>query len=171
MGSFSEVVFSFDFRYDTPPEVLAAFSALEQPRPDDARRGPAPPLPAPVIEPSAHWDPDWRSNGEEDEFEGEPWRHDWASGLNRSMSVEMVPSAALVWAEPAGRWNLACRSSYKTGPRAVFEFLEWLGPFIYVWNDDLSKLVGYIHHAPHRPYLLWAEHRRLILEDLSTTEG
>ena len=167
MGSFSEVVLSFDFREDTPVEVLAAVSGLEQALPDDAWWGPAPQLPAPVREPVEGWSPDWREAGETDEFEDEPWRHDWAVWLGRSMSVSTVPSAALVWTQTK-RWNLTCRCSFKSWAEAVFVFLEWLGPFIDSWPEDRPRLVGYIDDEEDpRPYLLWAQNRRLVMEDLN----
>ena len=170
MGSFSEVVLSFDFREDTPAEVLAAFSALAQPLQDDAWWGPAPELPEPVREPVEWWCPDWREEGgTTDEFEAEPWRHDWAQWLGGSMSVSTVPSAALVWSQ-TGRWNLTCRCSFKTWPESVFVFLEWLGPFIESWPDGAPQFLGYIEYdgAP-RPYLLWEHDRRLAMEDLNVT--
>ncbi|CAA9517463.1 MAG: hypothetical protein AVDCRST_MAG67-3148 [uncultured Solirubrobacteraceae bacterium] len=170
MGSFSEVVMSLDFRVDTPAEVLAAFSALEQPIPGDAWWGPAPALPEPVIEPVQWWSPDWREAGETDEFEAEPWRHDWASWLSGSMSGSTVASAALVWTL-SKRWNLTCRCSFKSWAEAIFVFLEWLGPFIDSW-EDRPRLVGYIDDEQEpRPYLLWVQHRRLVMEDLNPGGG
>ncbi|HEX5621408.1 MAG TPA: hypothetical protein VFX51_23485 [Solirubrobacteraceae bacterium] len=171
MGSFSDVVLSFDFRADTPDEVLAAFSALQQPLPDeDAYWGPAPDLPPPVSEPSDLWSPDWRESGWVDPFADEPWRHDWASWLSGSMSVATVPSAALVWTQ-AKVWNFTCRSSFKTDAEGVFEFLEWLGPFIDVYNAEASYLIGYIHYEyDERPHLVWFKDRRLTLENLNTDQ-
>ena len=85
MGSFAEVVLSFHFRDDTPDEVLASVSALEEPHPEAEFWDPAPALPEPVREPAEHWSPDWREAGYADEFEAEPWRHDWAAWLSGSM--------------------------------------------------------------------------------------
>ena len=167
MGEFTEVVMSFDFREDTPTDVLAAFSALAQPLPDHAWWGPAPELPEPVGEVHEWWSPDWREAGEEDEFESEPWRHDWARWLSGSMSVTTVPSAALVWSEMR-RWNLTCRCSFKSWPEAVFVFLEWLGPFIDTHQSDSSRFVGYILDEAHpRPNLLWARDGKLTMENLN----
>ncbi len=106
------------------------------------------------------------------EFEAEPWRHDWAGWLGNSMSVSTVPSAALVWTETK-RWNLTCRCSFKSWAAAIFEFLEWLGPFIDDnYPPDRPRLVGYIEDAgERRPYLLWAQNRRLLIEDLNTPVG
>lgn len=56
MGSFTQVALSFDFRTETPPEVLAAFSALASP---DGREG-TPQLPPPNVEPWDEFAPDWR---------------------------------------------------------------------------------------------------------------
>src|SRR3712207_8323635 len=61
--------------------------------------------------------------GYEDEFEAEPWRHEWAPWLSGSMSVMTQPSAALVWAETQ-RWNFTCRCSFKSWAQAVFTFLR-----------------------------------------------
>jgi hypothetical protein len=170
VGSFTYVVMSFDFRSDTPPEVLAAFSALAQPLPADAYWGPPTPLPDPVVEPSEFWDPDWRESGIDEEFPDEPWRHDWAGCLSQSASVGTVPYAALVWSE-SRLWNLSFRSSFKTWAEAVFAFLEWLGPFIYAFNEDYPKLLGYLDDDTEgRPRLLWFKDRRLTLEDLNTDE-
>jgi hypothetical protein len=172
MGPFSEVVLSFEFRADTPDEVMAAFSALEQPPADEHFYwGPAPAVPSPVGEPSEYWSPDWRESGWVDPLAEEPWRHDWASWLSGSMSVATVPSAALVWT-PAKLWNFTCRSSCKTDAEGVFEFLEWLGPFIDVYNPDAKYLIGYIHYEyDERPHLVWFKERRLSLEDLNTDES
>ncbi len=169
MGTFSEVVLGFNFRPDTPAEVLAAVSALERPIPDDAWWGPAPPLPEPVVEPNEWWDgPDWREAGSTDEFESEQWRHNWAPWLGNSMSVGTVPSAALVWTETQ-RWNFTCRCSFKSWPDAIHTFLEWLGPFIDHPDADMPpRLVGYIDYGPEpRPFLLWAHDGRLTMEDLN----
>jgi hypothetical protein len=172
LGSFAEVVLSFHFREDTPDEVLAAFSALEKPHPE-ARAGSdqAPALPEPVHEPAEHWEPDWREAGYEDEFEAEPWRHDWAAWLSSSMSIGVVPSAALVWTTQR-RWNLTCRCDFKSGAEVIYAFLEWLGPFIETWGDDRPVLLGYIdsEEGP-RPCLLWAHNGRLQMEDLNATGG
>jgi hypothetical protein len=174
MGSFSVVVMSLWFRQDTPEAVLASVSALEQPlRGDEAPWwGPAPSLPQPVREPVDGWAPDWRDDyGFEDPFETEPWRHDWATWLSGSMSVGTAPSAALVWM-PARRWNLTCRCSFKAGADSIYVFLGWFGPFIDTGDSDRPSFVGYIEdeHAD-RPYLLWAQDRRLLMEDLNVTSG
>lgn len=170
MGSFTDVVMSFDFRPDTPPEVLAAFSAVAQPVSPDAYWGPPPPLPDPVVEPSEIWDPDWRESGIDEEFPEEPWRHDWASGLSQSASVDTVAHAALVW-RAGSYWNLSFRTSFKTWAEAVFAFLEWLGPFIYAFNEDFPLLIGYLNDDTEgRPRLLWFKDRKLTLEDLNTDE-
>src|SRR5215216_412379 len=132
---------SFNFREDTPSDVLAAFSALAQPLPDDAWWGPAPELPQPVSEVHEWWSPDWREAGIEDEFESEPWRHDWARWLSGSM---------------------------RSWPGAVFVFLEWLGPFIETYQQDRPQLVGYVlYDVQPRPHLLWARDGKLAMEDLN----
>jgi hypothetical protein len=171
MGEVSEVVLSLDFRRDTPPEVLAAFSALEQPLREGATWGPAPPLPEPVREPDEWWEPDWREDGgDPDPYEHEPWRHDWARWLSGSMSVGTVPSATLDWMPP-GQWRLTCRCSFKSWAEAIFEFLEWLGRFIDAPlnpNYPHETLVGYIFdEGMPRPYLLWARNGVLRMEDLN----
>jgi len=169
MGEFTEVVMSFEFREDTPTEVLAAFSALAEPLPDDAWWGPAPELPQPVSEVHEWWSPDWREAGPgmEDEFESEPWRHDWARWLSGSMSVSTVPSAALTWSEMR-RWNLTCRCSFKSWPGAVFTFLEWLGPFVETYQSNRPWFVGYmLYDVAPRPNLLWARDGNFAMEDLN----
>jgi hypothetical protein len=169
VGSFSELVMSFDFRPDTPDDVLAAFAALAKPLPEWATWGPAPRLPAPVVEPSEWWCPDWRDAGDNDEFEHEPWRHDWASWLSSSMSVATVPSAALVWTETK-RWNLTCRCSFKTWADSIFVFLQWLGPFIDYCELAAPELIGYIdYEGDKRPHLLWVHDRQLVMENLNGT--
>ena len=170
MGSFTDVVMSFDFRPDTPPEVLAAFSSLARPVPSDSFWDPPPQLPDPVVEPSESWDPDWRESGIDEEFPDEPWRHDWAGYLSESASVATVAHAALVWR--VGRyWNLSFRTSFKTWAEAVFAFLEWLGPFIYAYNEDYPLLIGYLNDdTEERPRLLWFTDRKLTLEDLNTDD-
>jgi hypothetical protein len=171
VGSFTDVVMSFDFRPDTPPEVLAAFSALALPLPPDAYWGPPPELADPVIESSELWNPDWReSRFGEEAFPDEPWRHNWAPHLSGSASVGTVPHAALVWSQ-SKLWNLSFRTSFKTWADAVFAFLEWLGPFIYAFNEDYPLLIGYLNDdAEGRPRLLWFKDRELTLEDLNTDE-
>lgn len=167
MGEFTEVVMAFAFRSDTPPEVLAAFSALAQRHPEDVWWGPPPDLPEPVSEPQEWWSPDWREAGEVDEFEAEPWRHDWATWLKSSMSVAIVPSAKLAWGETR-RWNLSCRCSFKSWPGAVLTFLEWLGPFIDSVQPERPLFLGYmLYDAEPRPHLLWLRDGRLVAEDLN----
>jgi hypothetical protein len=170
MGSFTEVVVSFDFRPDTPPEVLAAFSALAKPVSPEAYGGPPPELPDPVVEPSEFWDPDWREMGSFDEFADKPWRHDWAAVLSESASVGTVAQAGLVW-RSGELWNLSFRTSFKTWAEAVFAFLDWLGPFIYAFNQDYPLLIGYLNDdTEERPRLLWFKDRKLTLEDLNTED-
>ena len=91
VGSSSEVALAFDFRQDTPAEVLAAFSALKRRFPEASWFQPDPPpaLPDPVQELVEFWEPDWRDAGYDDEFAAQPWRHDWAAWLSSSMSVGM----------------------------------------------------------------------------------
>jgi hypothetical protein len=174
VGSFSEVVFSFNFRKDTPDAVLAAFSALAKPVPDDASWGPAPNLPPPVVEPSEDWEPDYADEGwpDPDPNEAEPWRHEWAPWLSVAMGIQTVPSAALVWSETK-QWNFACRFSFQGLPERIYRFLSWLGPFIDDHGDpDRPRFVGHIHHeyAP-RPHLLWCQNGRLTMEDLNPDDN
>lgn len=180
MGSFSELVLSFDFRADTPDEVLAAFSALHKPLPAGSRRGPEPPLPPPVVEnPEGtirirdqffDWEPDWEDMDEdaEDIYAAEPWRHEWAPQLSGSYSVATETSAALVWSQ-MGRWNFSCRSSFKMHPRGVFDCVKWLGPFI---RERGGKTwVGTImFEIDERPCLLWNEDGEMSLENLNPPE-
>jgi hypothetical protein len=167
MGSFSEVVLSFDFADDTPAEVLAAFSALAVPHLDEG----APPLPPPVVEAWEYFSPDWREAGPEDgqgdPFENEPWRHDWASWTSTAMGVQTTPHGLLDWSE-LGTWNLDCRFSWKTDPHTASEALAWLAPFVSTKYAEGRILVGYAHfeYAP-RPHLFWVEDGRWELEDLN----
>lgn len=172
MGSFSEAVLSFSFRADTPDEVLAAVSALEQPFARDwPARDPAPALPEPVSEPVEGWIPDWRqAGGDPDPFESEPWRHDWAPWLGVDMSGGHVTSAALVWT--GWRWTLTCRFLFKGWAKLIYDFLEWFGPFIDTHEMERPLLIGYIEdEGEPRPYLLWANDRRLVMEDLNHSDG
>jgi len=79
MGSFSEIVLSFNFARETPDHVLAAFAALATA--DSAEEASS--LPVPVVEAWDLWSPDWREmglpEGQGDPFENEPWKHDWAA--------------------------------------------------------------------------------------------
>ena len=168
MGSFSRVFLSFDFREETPEDVLAAFSRLARPHPQDAWWGPAPTLPNPVAEAQEGWEPDWREGGMPDEFEHEPWRHDWALWLSGAMDVGTTPSASLAWTE-LKRWNLTSRCSFKSWPEAIHRFLAWLGPYIEGFEDvERARLVGLIEDdAAPRPALLWVQGGELLLEDLN----
>jgi hypothetical protein len=169
LGSFSELVLSFDFREETPPEVLAAFSALAKPVPDGAYWGPAPVLPAPVVEPTSNWEPEmfseWAGAGANDPFASEPWRHDWASWLSQAMG-RTPPSGALQWSTTK-RWSFSCRCSFKTEPQSIAEFLRWLGSFIDAPSGGAGHLLGYIEGQAPRPYLLWAKDEVVTMEDLN----
>jgi hypothetical protein len=173
MGSFSEVVLGFSFREDTPDEVLAAVSALERPSLEPAPwREPVPAPPEPVNEPVDWWCPDWRDmgGGEQDPLEQQPWRHDWAPWLSGSMMSGIEPSAALVWT--GWHWNLTCRCAFKAGAESVYVALEWFGRFIEGRDPDLPLLVGYIDDEQKpRPYLLWTNDGRLVMEDLNAGGG
>lgn len=174
MGSFSELVMSFDFRPETPPEVLSAFSAVAQPVSDGSYWGPAPALPPPVDEPSGDWEPEmlseWAGAGANDPFASEPWRHDWASWLSQAMGVATTPSAALQWATTK-RWNFSCRCSFKTDPHSIAEFLRWLAPFIDSPSAGQDLLLGYIKWEAPRPYLLWVKDEVVSLEDLNPDDS
>ena len=173
MGSFSELVLSFDFREETPPEVLAAFSALAKPVPDGAYWGPAPALPAPLVEPTSNWEPEmfseWAGAGANDPFATEPWRHDWASWLSQAMG-DNPPSGALQWSTTK-RWNFSGRCSFKTDPFSIAEFLRWLGPFINAPSGRAGHLLGYIKWQAPRPYLLWVKDEVVTIEDLNPDDS
>lgn len=166
MGSFSEVVLSFDFVADTPGHVLAAVGALVVPW---SLAG-APDLPPPVVEEWDRFEPDWRMaglpEGQGDPFEDEPWRHDWATWLSMSMGGRTTPHGHLVWSHRR-RWNLDCRFAWKTDPLTASEALDWLAPYVHPTFRG-KTLVGYAHHeyAP-RPHLLWVDAGRWELEDLN----
>lgn len=167
MGSFSEIVLSFDFADETPDYVLAAFTALTVPALGEG----APQLPAPVVEAWDMWEPDWREagypEGQGDPFVDEPWRHDWASWLSTAMGVQTTPHGWLAWSE-LGRWNLDCRFSWKAHPTTASEALAWLAPYVHDNEADDKVLVGYAHHeyAP-RPHLFWVDAGRWEVEDLN----
>jgi hypothetical protein len=170
MGSFTEVVLSFNFADGTPDHVLAAFSSLAVPHLRDG----APRLPPPVVEGWDLWSPDWREagypEGQGDPFEAEPWRHDWASWTSTAMGVQTTPHGMLQWSE-LGAWNLDCRFSWKTDPVTAGEALAWLGPYIGGGNPDGKVLAGYAHfeYAP-RPHLFWVGAGRWEIEDLNPND-
>ena len=167
MGSFSEIVLSFNFDDQTPDDVLAAFSSLAPPDPPEG----TPLLPPPVVEAWDPWSPDWRDagypDGEGDPFERWPWRHDWASWVSTAMGVQTTPHGRLTWSE-LGTWNLDCRFSWKTDPSTASEALSWLAPHVDTSYTDGKVLVGHAHfeYAP-RPHLFWVDGGRWELEDLN----
>lgn len=166
MGSFTEVVLSFNFAEDTPSHVLAAFAALEIPGSESA-----PLLPAPVEEAWDVWEPDWRlagyRDGEGDPFEEEPWKHDWAAWISTAMGVKTIPHGQLTWS-PLNRWNLDCRFSWKTDALTASDALSWLAPFVDRTYSNRKILVGYAQddYEP-RPHLFWADGGRWEEEDLN----
>jgi hypothetical protein len=161
---------SFYFRIDVPDAVLATFASLHK-EAAPTIQGAAPPLP--VFEPAPDddwWEPDWRDAypGLVDPYGSEPWRHDWATWLARSVSATTVPTAALVWSV-MGLWHFSCRSAFKTYPQSVLDFLGWLGPFIDPLGDpSYPRLIGLMtHDYSRRPYLLWWQEDQLSMEDLN----
>jgi hypothetical protein len=69
---------------------------------------------------------------------------------------------------PTKRWNLTCRCAFKSSADVVFEFIEWVGPFIDSAMEDQPRLLGYIYDEEEpRPFLLWIRNRRLVMEDLN----
>lgn len=166
MGSFSEVVLSFDFRPSTPDDVLTTFSALAS----DGPLATAPPLPAPVIEAWDMFEPDWREAGTHDPYLNEPWRHDWAGWMSTAMGVTTTPHGRLVWSTTE-RWNLGCRFSWNTGPRGVSEAIEWLAPYVDDTHVGGPALIGYAHfeYAP-KPHLFWVEDGAWVMEDLNPND-
>ncbi|GIG20654.1 hypothetical protein Cch01nite_13780 [Cellulomonas chitinilytica] len=170
MGSFSEVVLSFDFTAQTPPGVLAAVAALAVP---DARQE-VPRLPSPTVEEWELFSPDWRQAGWPggDPFEAEPWRHDWASWLSTSMGGGTVPHGRLVWSGWGDRWNLDCRFAWKTDPGSASDALAWLAPYVDPGFRSGRVLVGYAQYenAP-RPHLFWVDAGRWELEDLNPDDS
>lgn len=170
MGSFSEIVLSFNFADETPEEVLAAFAALAvSDLPEEAPR-----LPTPVVEAWEMFEPDWRDagypEGQGDPFEATPWRHDWATWLSTAMGVQTTPHGILAWSE-LGTWNLDCRFSWKTDPETVSDALAWLAPFVDTKYSDGKILVGYVQfeYAP-RPHLFWVDAGRWELENLNPND-
>ena len=141
MGSFTEVALSFSFTPWTPPRVLAAFSRLASNLPPDAPR-----LPDPVVEAYEDFEPDWREAGEDeqDPFEHEPWRHDWAMWCSTAMGVGTTPYGRLTWSQATG-WTLDCRFSWKTTPDVVSQSLAWLAPHVALRHRALA-LVGHAQH-------------------------
>jgi hypothetical protein len=170
MGSFSEIVLSFNFADQTPDHVLAAFSGLAVPKMPEG----APSLPPPVVEAWDRWEPDWRlvgyPEGQGDPFEQEPWRHDWAAWISTAMGVQTTPHGLLAWSE-LGVWNLDCRFSWKTDPDTASEALAWLAPHVNSVYTDGKVLVGYVlsEYAP-RPLLFWVDAGRWELEDLNPND-
>ena len=168
MGSFTEIVLSFDFAKSTPDHVLAAFSTLAATdQPDDA-----PVLPDPVSEAWGVWDPIWGTTGlpegQPDPHEHEPWCHDWASWVSTTMSVTTTPHGMLVWSD-LGTWNLDCRFSLKTDAVAASKALAWLAPYVDTRKYGAERtLVGYAHYEyDPRPHLFWVTEGRWELEDLN----
>jgi len=163
VGSFTEASLGFSFRNDVPAEVLAAFSALAPVE----RPANWPPLPDPVVEPVVDWAPDWaETSAEPDPYEGQPWRHDWATWMSSAMGVQTTPHGRLEWSR-MGRWHLDCRFSFKLKARGVFKFLRWLGPHIH-HHDGQNLFVGTLHFEyDERPHLLWCSDGELRLESLA----
>ena len=167
MGSFSEIVLSFNFANETPNHVLAAFAGLAVA--DSSEEAPS--LPAPVVEAWDMWSPDWRDagfpEGQGDPFENEPWKHDWATWLSTAMGVTTTPHGRLSWSE-LGAWNLDCRFSWKTDAVTASEALAWMAPYVDLQYAEGKVLVGYAHfeYAP-KPHLFWVDGGRWELEDLN----
>ncbi|HWJ82252.1 MAG TPA: hypothetical protein VNS55_08460 [Nocardioides sp.] len=167
MGSFTEIVLSFDFAEDTPEHVLAAFAALATPAQPEG----APALPEPVVEAWDMFEPDWRlagwPPGQGDPYEHEPWRHDWAMWVSTAMGVQTTPHGLLQWSGMGG-WNLDCRFSWKTDYQTASDALAWLAPYVGRQHPERKNLVGYAHYeyAP-RPHLFWVADDRWELEDLN----
>lgn len=166
MGSFSEILLSFNFASETPDHVLAAFASLQQPTGDDT-----PTLPPPVVEAWDAWSPTWRlagyREGRGDPFEDQPWKHDWAAWTSTAMGVQTTPHGHLTWST-LGLWNLDCRFSWKTDPDTASEAMAWLGPYVDTKYTQRRVLVGYAHHEyALRPHLFWVEEGRWELEDLN----
>jgi hypothetical protein len=166
MGSFSRLFLSFDFRADTPDEVLAAFTALPV-RASGAGEDPRGQLPPPYVpEQPDKWEPEDLCIESGEPEDPTPWRHDWAAWLANAMDVSTTPLAALSWSG-SGRWNLTCHSSFKTDPGSVVQFLSWLGP--YVQSDaEAPEFIGHIQYEAERPQFLWCRDGRLSLDAEST---
>lgn len=176
MGSFTEVVLAFDFRRDTPDEVLAGFAALHVVPPDPmwskdttglaepfrSHFQPPPSLPEPFDGADEDWEPtDEMADPAEDPT---PWAHDWASWLSGSMSVSITPSAQLMWSQ-VNRWHLSSRWGIKSWPEAIIPALTWLAPHIEPHGDP--TLLGYMRYdGSTRPTLLWSNGTSIIGEDL-----
>jgi hypothetical protein len=171
MGSFTEVVLSFDFAAQTPPHVLAAVAALAVP---DARED-VPRLPPPAVEEWDAFSPDWRTwgypEGQGDPFESEPWRHGWAFWLSTSMGAGTTPHGRLEWSPWRNRWNLDCRFGWKTDADSASDALAWLAPYVEP-THRAKNLVGYAHYenAP-RPLLFWVADGRWEPEDLNPNDN
>jgi hypothetical protein len=168
MGSFTEVVLSFDFAASTPEHVLAAFSALATPAPPDAAWA----LPASVEQDAAvayTWEPDFQSVEEGTYLE--PWREPWSRFVRMSQGPTTTPHGLLVRTEDGQRWNLDCRFSWKIDPWLASDALAWLAPYIDPGLRKNKALAGYAQHeAAPRPHLFWVADSRWEVEDLNPDE-
>jgi len=125
MGSFTETWLDFEFRRDTPTEVLAAFSSL----PVTATAGVASELPTPA----ANWVEEFNVFAPDIGMFNrlKPWVHDWGGWLQMTSGVQSEGRTfgTLLWA-PEGRWRLRCCFSWKCDPEEVVEALGWIAEFV-----------------------------------------
>jgi len=160
VGSYSDLYLHFEFRADTPEDVLASFSPLV------ARSDPeeyVPPLPDPSPDPWPEWDPEYRAaygigpgDPDIDPVADEPWRHRWATYLGGEMT----------WWSWEHSWHYETRASFKADQVTIHRFIDWLGPFVKSRHPKFPAFAGHIvtEVAP-RPFLLMAIQDELVLED------
>lgn len=168
MGSFTEIVLSFDFSPSTPAHVLAAFSALATPPHSDGAAA----LPASVEEDpvATHsWEPDFQSVQEG--TYPEPWREPWSRFVSMSQGPGTTPHGLLVRTEDGQRWNLDCRFNWKIDPWLASDTLAWLASYIDQGSRKHNILAGYARHeAAPRPHLFWVVDGQWEVEDLNPGE-
>ena len=155
MSSFTEVVLAFDFRPDTPPAIISAFSAWQV--------GEGPQLPDfEVLSAEAGWVDDVAA-----------WEDDWPGFLAMLSPMQRAslwqgllapqdtayfpghPSTALTWSTTG--WKLTVRTYAQSTAEGVVLELASLGEFACpVAEADYPTFVGYLYfEADDHPLLVW----------------
>jgi hypothetical protein len=163
MGNFTEIVISFAFKPETPPEIMGAVASL-------ARGASNSLLKPPTVE--VH-----RYNPHDEPLEDPLWQYDWGPffGLDMSgvrgglCSADLAPKSEF----RPDEWTLTARSVHKAYPDELTDAFLWLGPYACpLARPDLLELCGYLKtEASDQPILIWHDGERFVLDDLNQEPG
>jgi len=120
----------FDFRPDTPADVMAAFASAKQ-------GGIGPDLPPPRGRDETwelDWDYPWDDEWDPNPNPGVPWTHDWGWALaveypQSYLELTRPSGSSLSWDPKRNVWHWSSLGVIKADPEEYLQLVAWIGAF------------------------------------------